>query len=163
MKVRMIILLFLCMPLTVSAAAEVVYVSSVKAKLLSDPDFKSKAILMLKKGEQITVLGQKGPWLNVQTPDQKTGWLSKFLTKPTPPNDRVTVLPGDEGTILKDVRRRTSTITTAAAARGLADVSKGSKADLYVSDMAAVEYMESFQIAPRELKEFADAISRGGK
>lgn len=162
---KLLVLLF-AMLVNVSNASfanDLVYVSSVKAKLMDSPKFKGNSIASLSKGDKLTVVGKKGPWLNVQTADQKTGWVSKFLTKKNPPNDRITVLPGDSKVALQDVRRRTSTITTAAAARGLSTLEKGSEADKFKSDPAGVKYMESFQMNTRELRSFASEIVEGAK
>lgn len=142
-----------------SYAAETRYVSSVKANLLASPDFKANKLAELKKGDAIAIQSTKGAWLEAKTENNQTGWISKFLTKTTPPTDRVTVLPGDEETKLKDVRRRTSAITTAAAARGLAANKRGEKEELYKSDKKAVEYMESFEVTQKELTRFAKPLA----
>lgn len=148
----------LLLPAVSHAAEETRYISSLKANLLAEPNFKANKIAQLKKGQAVSVLESKGPWLKVSADNQPNGWLSKFLTKSSPPSDRVTVLPSDKETKLKDVRRRTSAITTAAAARGLAASSRGSKEDLYKSDETGVDYMESFRISDSELDVFAKAI-----
>jgi len=143
---------------TATSMAETRYISSTKANLLTEPDFKATKIAKLNKGEEVTIETTQGPWLKVTTINQQNGWLSKFLTKTTPPIDRITVLPGKDASKLKDVRRRTSAITSAAAARGLAASSRGSKEDLYKSDEQAVVYMESFNIQEDDLDIFAEEI-----
>lgn len=143
-----------------NSLAETVYVSSLKAKLLIEPSFKAASITTLNKGTELEIVQKKRNWYQVKTPEQQ-GWLLKFAVKPTPPNNRISVLPSDEETQLKDVRRRTSTITTAAAARGLAAVSTDSGNDPYKSDMKAVEWMESFVIPSRALQAFAIDIRQG--
>lgn len=145
------------------AKAETVYISSFKAKITDEPKFKADAIINLQKGDKVTVLSKKGAWLKVKTQNNQTGWLSKFLTKKNPPNDRITVLPSDSKVALQDVRRRTSTITTAAAARGLSTLENPSDEDKFKSDPEAVKYMESLQINPRELRSFASEIVEGAK
>lgn len=137
---------------------EVRYISSQKAKLLKAPQFKAEVITQLTKGEQIEVTSSKGSWLQVNTQNNQQGWISKFLTKTNPPTDRITVLPGEEDNQLKDVRRRTSALTTAAAARGLAARSANDQSAKHKEDKEAVKYMESFDISDSDLDVFAEAI-----
>lgn len=145
-----------------NAIAETRYVSSVKAKLLEQPNFKAATLVQLSKGQAVEILKTKGIWLQASA-NNKTGWVSKFLVKATPPAERVTVLPGNENTELKDVRRRTSAITTAAAARGLAATARTESEAKHHADVAAVEYMESFKVTPAELYNFGQALTGGEK
>ncbi|PLA74128.1 hypothetical protein CYQ88_07760 [Hydrogenovibrio sp. SC-1] len=142
-----------------AAQAEPQYISSNKAKILKEPDFQAEMVAELVKGDQVKVLDQKGVWLNVSFA-QKKGWVSKFLVKETPPNDRITVLPGDTETELKDVRRRASAITTAAAARGLAATARAEAGDVVVN-MEGVRYMESFSVTSQELEQFSQPLEGG--
>lgn len=155
---RLLVALIMVWTAQFSYAAETRYISSIKANLLSAPNFKANIVSSLNKGDAVVVKSTKGAWLEITSESNQTGWISKFLTKTTPPSERVTVLPGDTETKLKDVRRRTSAITTAAAARGLAASSEGSKEDLYKSDPKAVEYMESFIIPSNDLETFSKAV-----
>lgn len=139
-------------------AEEIRYVSSLKAKLLEAPQFKAPLVAQLNKGDQVFVKKQQGVWLQVSTTSGASGWVSKFLTKTTPPTDRVTVLPGTDENQLKDVRRRTSALTTAAAARGLAAKSARDTSSKYKDNKEAVKYMESFKISEADLNAFAEAI-----
>lgn len=168
MKSKRIIssLLPLCLAITsVAVQADTRYVSSVKAKVLQEPNFASTTLIELTKGETLDVLNAKGTWLNVKT-NEKTGWISKFLVAETPPIDKITVLSGEDETELKDVRRRTSAITTAAAARGLAARSDEQDTQ-YTKNMAGVQYMESFKVSAKELQAFEqfllNPVSGGAK
>jgi uncharacterized protein YgiM (DUF1202 family) len=138
------------------------YLSAEQAKLFSEPKFTAKTLQQLNKGAKLQVLQQKGAWVQVKAGNQQ-GWVSKFVLSKTPPLERVTVLPGNKEVKLKDVRRRTSAITTAAAARGLADVSRGTKKDRYVSNPEGVRYMESIKIDEAELARFAKPLNAGGQ
>lgn len=140
-----------------SAATDTRYVSSINAKLLDQPSFKGGLIKNLGKGTQLTIFNKKGTWLNVKTDDASTGWVSKFLTKSKPPTNRATVLTGEKNKQLKNVHRRTSAITTAAAARGLASKASASTSDVQV-DLKAVRYMESFEISNAQLNQFAKPV-----
>lgn len=162
MKIHKLVLSLmpLCLVLTSFAVyADTRYISSAKAKVLKEPDFKAPILLELEKGNQVDVLKTQGVWLNVQAQD-KTGWISKFLVKETLPLEKVTVLPGDDETQLKDVRRRTSAITTAAAARGLAAAEDQSD-DKYSDNLDGVNYMESFRISSQDLQKFEQPLTGG--
>ncbi|NCO12961.1 MAG: SH3 domain-containing protein [Thiomicrospira sp.] len=144
--------------LTVQAAPQ--YISSNKAKVLKEPNFQADLVAELVKGDQVNVLDQQGVWLNVSV-EKKTGWVSKFLVRETPTNDRVTVLPGDDQTELKDVRRRASAITTAAAARGLAATARAEASGDIVANLEGVRYMESFSVSSQELEQFSQPLVGG--
>lgn len=133
--------------------ADARFISSLKAKVFSEPNFKSSLIAQLTKGKQVEVVQAKGIWLKVAF-DNQQGWVTKFLVKKTLPLDAVTVFDNTKKEVeLKDVRRRTSAITTAAAARGLASVARD-KDTKYKEDLAGLTYMESFKVSPKALKAF---------
>lgn len=151
-----------CLALTsFTTQAETRYIASQKAKVLQEPNFQASPLTEMSKGDAIEVLSTQGVWLNVKVKEQ-SGWISKFLVSPTPPIEKVTVLPGDDETSLKDVRRRTSAITTAAAARGLA-ASAAQEDTQYTENLPGVVYMESFKVSDAELKTFEQAILGGSK
>ncbi len=138
-------------------ATETRFVSSINAKLLNKPAFKAKLVKQLTKGTRLTIASKQGTWLKVTTINKDTGWISKFLTKPTPPSKRATILTGEKNNQLKDVHRRTSAITTAAAARGLASKASASTTNVK-TNLQAVTYMESFKLSNTELSNFAKPI-----
>lgn len=140
-------------------AAETVFVSSYQAKVLQKPHFKSESITTLKKGDRVEVIDKKGSWLKVLSNRGKQGWLSRFLVKKTPPNNRITVLNETATINIQDVRRRTSALTSAAAARGLTFL-ENAEEDNYQSDVQAVFYMESLIIPPQELNRFTQKIQK---
>ncbi|MBE0471455.1 MAG: hypothetical protein IBX55_18340 [Methyloprofundus sp.] len=145
-----------------SIQAQTLYVSSQQAKLLSEPDFKSNVTSLLTRGETVFQVESSGMWLKVNTEENKSGWIAKLLVKPTPPVERVTVLPGDQNIELKDVRRRTSAITTAAAARGLKSAETADDNGL-VSDYTGLLYMENFQPSREDLETFKLPLEQGGQ
>lgn len=147
-------LLWLFLPLNMLHASENHYVSSAKAKLMDGPEFRAEVLAELERGTEIQVINQQGPWLEVQL-GEKTGWVSRMLTSSTPPMERISVLGGNEESNLRDVRRRTSAITTAAAARGLAASRQEGNDSIHPSDYQALELMESIEVSAEELEAFA--------
>ncbi len=144
---------------SITLATETAYISSLQTKLYAQPNFTAPLKAQLQKGEKVTIKKTQGAWTEVSS-TKGEGWVSKFVLSKTPPMSKVTVLPGSEEIKLKDIRRRTSAITTAAAARGLADVAKASQQDRYVSNPEGVRYMESFKIPTRELLKFSQAVQQ---
>lgn len=141
-------------------SAETRYVTSNKAALLNAPSFKAEQVLKLKKGTKLSIISKQGKWLEASVDNKTQGWVSKFLTKTTPPSNRATVLTGEESNQLKDVRRRTSALTTAAAARGLAYHSASSD-KTNTSNKQAVTYMESFNFSDELLNTFSAPLKTG--
>jgi len=141
------------------ATAETVFISSYQAKVLQKPHFISESVIYLKKGDRVQVIDKKGSWLKILSNQDKQGWLSRFLVKKTPPNNRVTALNETAKINIQDVRRRTSALTSAAAARGLTFL-ENAEEDNYQSDVQAVLYMESLIIPPQELNRFTQKIQK---
>lgn len=156
---NLIVLLLTLIGYTATATADIRYVSSINAKLLDKPSFKAELIKKLSKGTKLSISEKKGTWLKVKTDDATSGWVSKFLTNAKPPTDRASVLTGEKNNHIKNIHRRTSAITTAAAARGLASKASASTSDLPI-DVKAVRYMESFTISDTELDKFAEPVQR---
>ncbi len=112
-----IISLFIFIP---ASYAKVVYVSSMKTALYKDADRKSVKVVKLKRGSRLTVLNQKGSWLNVKFATKK-GWVSKIVTSTKRPGSKISLL-GKAGTNARiHARKRASSDVTAASARGLMD------------------------------------------
>ena len=146
-----------------SYATETVYISAVKAKVFTEPRFNAPVKTTLTKGNTVTLIKTQGVWVQIEAQSPKSeiqGWVSKFIISKTPLTERITILPNDEQIKLKDVRRRSSAITTAAAARGLAATIKNNAQDSYAANPEAVDYMESIKISPRELRHFAQPLTQ---
>ena len=141
--------------------AQTLYINSQQAKVMAEPAFNASLLTTLELGAEITQLQQQGAWFQISTSDGTTGWISRFLARDTAPSERVTVLPSDSNIELRDVRRRTSALTTAAAARGLAGSAEGG--DGLASDPEAVKYMESFELSPDQIQAFIQPIITGGQ
>ena len=139
-------------------AADTYYVQSVKAKVLSSPSFKSNVLGEASKGTKLTAVGKEGNWVKVNYYG-KDGYVSALLVTPYPPMARVGLIKADETDFQQGVRRRASTYTSAAAARGLAADDRRRLSSDEKSDYAGLERMEKFTVTDAELAKFVE----GGK
>lgn len=160
-KLLLAFLLALVSSTSALQADEVRYITSTQAKVMASPEFNGKVLGALERGFEVQVISESGSWLQVfwQTDHEIKGWLPRMVTSPAPPKERVSVLGMDHESSLRDVRRRTSTITTAAAARGLSSRHRQQENEIHPSDFEAVELMESILIDPEALSQFAEPLS----
>lgn len=134
-------------------AEEIYFVQSVKAKVMSAPSFKSTIVAEVGKGQKLAASGREGSWLKVNY-NSKTGYISSLLVANHAPLEKAGLIKGKEGDIKQGVRRRASTYTSAAAARGLAadDRRRLSKDEKVNYD--ALADLESLAISGEELSKF---------
>lgn len=135
--------------------AEDQYVQSRKAKIMSAPSFKSAVLGEAGKGAKLAASGREGSWVKVTFKDQQ-GFASSLLLSPRPPMERTSLIKGDESDIKQSVRRRASTYTSAAAARGLAADDRRRLSKDEKTDYGALEKMESFTVSADEVSRFME-------
>jgi uncharacterized protein YgiM (DUF1202 family) len=136
-----------------AASSSVIYVQSSKAKIMKSPSFKSKVVLTAKKGQELNVIKKKGRWYQVKAKG-KTGWVSRLLVSKSKPIKKVSVFAKADRDISKSARRRASVMTTAAAARGLAEDDRRRLGAEMKMDYAAIERMESLSVSEAEVDDF---------
>ena len=127
------------------------YVFSKNASLMSEPNVKSKVVTKLKKGAYLESIEQKGMWYKVKS-KKHTGWIVKYLVSSKHPNKKKSVVEMKKINLKKDARKRASSFSTAASARGLADENVNTK-DIK-SNMEAVKKMEDRKVTDEEVKSF---------
>jgi len=134
------------------------YVHSVKAPIYKTRSIGSKKIIELKKGTKVNGIREKGNWYYVRYRG-KTGWIYKLMVKKSPPLEtkkffvRLKSIFSRIHVLRDKSRRRPSSYTTVAAARGLKDKRKRI-VDKYRLDYEALEKMESIEISDNEVQEF---------
>ncbi len=136
-------------------AQDTYYVQSLKAKILSEPSFKGKTIAEAVKGARLVSSGREGNWVKVVLP-QKEGYISSLLVTKYPPLEKTSVIKGDETDIKQSVRRRASTYTSAAAARGLAQDDRRRVSTEDKTDYGGLEKMEAVAISSEEVSRFME-------
>jgi len=131
------------------------YVQSIKAKVMSVNSFKSPVIGEVGKGYKFISSGTVGSWVKVKY-NNKDGYVSSLLLSTHPPFDKMAVIKGEEGDIKQGVRRRASSYTSAAAARGLTSDDRRRLSKEEKADYDSLEQMESFKITADELNRFME-------
>jgi hypothetical protein len=144
-----------CYATTLYAAQKAYYVQSVKAKVMSSPSFKAGVIVVMHRGDKLYSSGRKGSWIKVKVA-KKYGYISSMLVATHPPFKRVRVIRSDEKKIKHGVRRRASSYTSAAAARGLTKEDRRRLSKEEKIDYDSLEKIESFQLGDDEIARFME-------
>lgn len=139
----------------VSHAESEYYVQSASAKIWLDASFKSKVIGEAGRGKLLMSTGQEGSWIKVKF-DNQNGYVPSLLLSMHPPLEKTAIIKAEDSEIKEGVRRRASSYSSAAAARGLskedrqrADVEEG-------TDYGALQNMESPKFTDKEIKQFTE-------
>jgi uncharacterized protein YgiM (DUF1202 family) len=140
---------------TVVSAQGEYYVQSVKAKVMSSASFKSAVVGEVGKGFKFVSPGKDGAWVKVKYND-KEGYVSSLLLSTHPPFDKTTVIKADESDIKQGVRRRASSYTSAAAARGLAQEDRRRLSKEEKADYDSLDKIESFKLSSEEINRFME-------
>jgi uncharacterized protein YgiM (DUF1202 family) len=135
------------------------YVQSVKAKVMSGPSFKSGLISEISRGYKLTSSGREGSWIKVRISD-KEGYVSSLLVSTHPPFEKTEVIKGGDAEIKQGVRRRASSYTSAAAARGLARDDRRRLSKEEKIDYESLEKVEAFTLSSEEVARFMEVNER---
>ena len=134
-------------------AEPVYYVQSANAKIWIGTSFTSKVIAEVKRGQMLTSTGQDGRWTKVKF-EGKDGYIPALLLSTHPPMNKTVIIKADDTEIKQGVRRRASSYSSAAAARGLtkedrkrADAEEG-------TNFSALNKMESLSFSDDEVAQF---------
>ena len=154
MKKQLMMLITGLLYASLSFADTSYYVQSTNATVRSGPSFGSKVITKVSKGQMLSSTSKSGDWIQVKI-DGKEGYISHLLVTTHPPIDKTTVIKADEQEIKPTARRRASSFTSAAAARGLTDEEK-KREGVEKADYKAVDKMEAVKVTPDEVKKFKE-------
>jgi uncharacterized protein YgiM (DUF1202 family) len=132
---------------------QIVYVQSLKVKLLSSPDPHSTVTATAARGQTLEVLEQTPDWYRV-TYQGSSGWVPDFLVSEKPPLERVSLLGETSPSLEHASRRRASTVTAAGGSRGLlaGETAEAEEGETY--DWQAVQAMEDPSVTDEEVEEF---------
>jgi len=158
MKKQFLLLLMVVMGVlsaTVLYAQTEYYVQSVKAKVMSGPSFKSGVISEVSKGHKLTSSSREGSWVKVRISD-KDGYVSSLLVATHPPFEKTGIIKGEDAEIKQGVRRRASSYTSAAAARGLTQDDRRRLSKEEKIDYESLEKMEAFTLSSDEVSRFME-------
>ncbi len=145
-----IILLFL-FP-AVPGISETMYVRSYQIKLMEAPNHRSRGMLTLKRGNEVQKLDTQGNWVKVRFARME-GWVNKLSLSKKSPEKRVSLF-SKKVDISSKARKRASTFTSAAAARGLMDSGKDKIVIKKGPDFVALAKMEGVEVDVNQAIEF---------
>ena len=145
---------------TTAFAADTLYVQSSKAKIFANPSFQAQLLVTVSKGDALTVLETSEQWVKVSY-QQHTGWIAALLVNRKPPQDKITVIKGqDGGAPPDDARRRASSSASAAAARGLRQDERARASDQSQTNYPALEKMEANKVTEKDVETFMQAPAK---
>jgi uncharacterized protein YgiM (DUF1202 family) len=136
-------------------AQNLYYVQSVKAKVMSSTSFKAPVLGEVAKGYKFTASGREGSWVKVKF-NEREGYVSSLVLSTHPPLEKTGVIKADDGEIKQGVRRRASSYTSAAAARGLAQDDRRRLSKEEKVDYDSLDKIEAFMVTPEELGRFME-------
>lgn len=147
-----------CLIALPASAQETYYVQSVKAKVLSAPSFKASVLGEASRGTRLSSIGRDGSWVKVSFYG-KDGYVAAILLSVSPPMAKHTMIKAGDSEFQQGVRRRASTYTSAAAARGLAADDRRRLSGEDKLDYDGLERVEKYTVSDAELTKFME----GGK
>ena len=151
-EIFFIAIIFLLSVWLTPVSADSVYVSSVKAKVFMEPDFRSSVVTELRRSSKVFVLQKKGRWVQVSL-NEKKGWLSAYAVSDTfPIQQRISIFSRIKNFFKSNSgRNRVSVVSTAGGIRGLSDEEVNSSGN---SNFESLAKLESIEITHDELEEF---------
>jgi len=144
---------------SISHAEPLYFVQSENAKVMSQPSFKSEVVAKVSLGEKLNVSGKEGNWIKVAL-GGKTGYISALLISNHAPMKKVGIVKADGAEIDQGVRRRASSYSSAAAARGLTKEDRKRADEEGKADYDAVKKMESVAVKEEDVTRFAAGESK---
>jgi uncharacterized protein YgiM (DUF1202 family) len=150
--------LAVCLFALQASAQETYYVQSVKAKVMSAASFKANVLGEVNRGTRIGSTGREGSWVKINY-NGKAAYVAAILLSVTPPMTKHTMIKADNSEFQQGVRRRASTYTSAAAARGLAADDRRRLSGDDKLDYDGLERVEKFSVTDTDLAKFME----GGK
>ena len=153
-KIFIFVIITFLLPFTLYAA-DVIYVQSLKAKIMSHPKFDSQLLGNVNRGDMLQVVESDSGWYKVST-ESFDGWVNGLCVAEHPPMKKITVIKDDIYDLEKNARRRSSTTTSAAAARGLTPAERRRLSEENYSDYYSLNELEDFteKISEEEVEAF---------
>lgn len=139
--------------LAAADAQQVYYVQSAKARVMSSASFKANLIAEVGRGYKLTGLGKERNWTRVKYGSQE-GFVPSLLLSANPPLQKQSIIKGEDSALQQNVRRRASTYTSAAAARGLTADDRRRLSKEEKVDYESLEQVEAVMVTEAEIQKF---------
>ncbi len=137
------------------AATDSYYVQSARAKVMASPSFKAAVLGEASRGTKLSFIGKQGRWIKVSFYG-KEGYVPALLVTPHPPLAMRGLIRAEESDFRDSVRRRASTYTSAAAARGLVQDDRRRLGGSEKADFESLEKVEAFDVTEAEVARFLE-------
>lgn len=131
--------------------ADSAYIKSYRTNLLETAGGK-KTPIVLKRGTRVDTVKKQGLWVFIRT-EKNSGWVHKLVLSNKKPLRRISLLR-KKVNISHKARKRASTFTSAAAARGFLDSGHNVLKDLGEPDFVALAEVETVTVDPDEATRF---------
>lgn len=132
--------------------AGTLYVQGVKAVLYSEPRLGADRVAEVNRGDRLAELETVPGWYKVSI-GQKSGWISRLAVGANAKSGSGSLLATEGEELESGARRRASSFTTAAAARGLAE-DRARVSQKYRVNYAGVAEMEQGTVTTEEALAF---------
>ncbi len=156
---RMIVILIAAVSLLalagMASGQQTLYVRSTRAKIRSAPSFKARVLGQASRGSKLVSQGRQGSWYQVSFYG-KQGYVAAILLSPYPPLAHQGFITAHGYELGHGVRRRASTYTSAAAARGLAADDRRRLSGEEKADYDGLERVEKFTLTEAEIMKFME-------
>lgn len=155
---RVLIAIFLLISSTYAFAADTLYVQSKSAKIMNSPSFKAETTGTLKRGDQLEVIEKGKGWYQVKS-GETTGWVNQLNVSKNEPMERISIITQSTDNLEDKSRRRSSAVTSAAAARGLSEKDRKRRSDTEKADYNTLNRLENFtdKISDEEIQQFNES------
>jgi hypothetical protein len=127
------------------------YVFSKRANILASCDMKSDPIEEVSRGQELEYEGEQGIWYKVKT-DEKEGWIIKYLVSNEKLSTNNAGVENIDINLKKTARKRASSYSTAASARGMSQ--NNSSPNMIKYNLKAVKEMEDNVVPDNEVQKF---------
>ncbi|MFU8838595.1 MAG: SH3 domain-containing protein [Thiohalomonadaceae bacterium] len=141
--------LFLLSPM---AWAQILYVQSLEAKLLSEPKVNATELAKLERGTRVELIADNASWYQVRH-ENSEGWIFRYFVAEHPPLESAGPALSDE-LDREHVRRRASAVATAGATRGLGPEERNRAHEMGIADYHALNKMDALIIDGARLNHF---------
>ena len=133
---------------------KVVYVQALKVDLRAEPRANSAVAGTVARGERANVVAAEGNWMKVRC-GKKFGWISRLFVGTHRPIGNADLMKDVKENLVTTTRRRPSSYSVSAAARGLMTSERGREGrEMYETDGEALEIMEKYRVSDDTLKKF---------
>lgn len=131
-----------------------IYIQAVHIDLKENSMANSATIGSVNRGEEGLIIESKDSWIKIKC-GKKTGWVSRLFVTNHKPVGNSDLMKGVKENLTTTSRRRPSSYSVSATARGLMTSERGREGrEIYETDGEALEKMEKYSLPTDSLRKF---------